>query len=372
MVILTVNTGSSSVRLETFSAEEGGAEALSPIHSGHLAPREGEPEAMLRGFLQEHATPAIALVAHRVVHGGMRFKEPCFLDEETERAIGELADLAPLHNPVALRWICACRKVLGPEVPQIAVFDTAFFARLPEVAATYALPRDLCRRHGIQRFGFHGLAHQSMWRRWRQLRPEVEDGGRVISLQLGSGSSMAAVARGEPKDTSMGFSPLEGLVMATRCGDVDAGLLTYLQRAESLSAAALEELLNRSSGLLGVSGLSSDMRELLASDAPAARLAVDLYCYRARKYLGSYLAVLGGVDAVLFGGGVGEHAAVVRERILSGLEWCGILLDSELNHGTSGQEGRISAPDSKTEVWVLPVDEAVILAQEAVALLGHR
>jgi acetate kinase len=324
---------------------------------------------LLRGFLQEHAVAEIAVVAHRVVHGGQRFKEPCLLDAEAERAIAELAELAPLHNPAALRWIRACREVLGPEVPQAGVFDTAFFAGLPEVAATYALPGDLSRRHGIRRFGFHGLAHQSMGRRWRALRPDVEQGGRVISLQLGSGASVTAVDRGDPRDTSMGFSPLEGLVMATRSGDVDAGVLTFLQRVEGLSADALEEMLNRSSGLLGVSGFSSDMRELLASEAPAARLAVELYCYRARKYLGAYLAVLGGADAVLFGGGVGEHAASVRERILTGLEWCGIALDAEANRAATGQEARISAPESRTEVWVLPVDEATILAQEAAALL---
>jgi acetate kinase len=364
MAILTVNTGSSSIRLAIFTGADSTV-APSPIRSGHFSPRDGEPEALLRRFLSEPPTTGIDLVAHRVVHGGSRFTESRRIDRETERAIEDLAELAPLHNPVSLRWIRACREVLGNDVLQAASFDTAFFSSLPQVAATYALPGDLCRRHGIRRFGFHGLAHQSMWRRWRELRREIEAGGRVISLQLGSGASIAAIARGEPKDTSMGFSPLEGLVMATRSGDVDPGVLTYLQRVEGLTPEALEELLNRSSGLLGVSGISNDMRELLASDAPDARLAIDLFCYRGRKYLGSYLAVLGGADAILFGGGVGENGVPVRERILSGFEWCGIALDRALNQATTGREGRISAADSKVEVWVLPVDEAVILSQEA-------
>ena len=247
-------------------------------------------------------------------------------------------------------------------VPQVAVFDTAFYARLPAVAATYALPRELAARHGLRRYGFHGLAHQALWSRWRELRPDVADGGRLISFQLGAGCSVTAVERGAARDTSMGFSPLEGLVMATRSGDIDPALVTYLQRVEDLSAEESERLLNERSGLLGISGVSGDMRKLLAADDPHARLAVELYCYRARKYLGAYMAVLGGADAILFGGGVGENAAGVRARILAGFEWAGIRLDAAENSAAAGREGRLSAVDSRMDAWVIPVDEARILA----------
>lgn len=200
-------------------------------------------------------------------------------------------------------------------MPQVAVFDTAFYAGLPQVAATYALPRSLCAEYGLRRFGFHGLAHDALWRRWRELSGAQQSNSRVISLQLGAGCSITAMRNGKPLDTSMGFSPLEGLVMATRCGDVDPGLIVFLQRAKGLESAALERLLNRESGLLGVSGLSDDMRALLEAHSETARRAVDLYCYRARKYIGAYLMVLEGADAILFGGGVGENAPEVRARI---------------------------------------------------------
>jgi acetate kinase len=311
----------------------------------------------------------ISAVAHRIVHGGERFRKTTKLDIETERKIEELSYLAPLHNPRALRWIDAAREVLGERVLQCGVFDTAFYADLPEVASMYALPAQLCREHGIRRYGFHGLAHGAMNRRWRELRPELENGGRVISLQLGSGCSMTATLCGKAQDTSMGFSPLEGLVMATRSGDVDAGVLAFLQRTQKLTTEEMESLLNNKSGLLGVSEISNDMRVLLASDDPRAARAVELYCYRARKYLGAYLTVLGGADGVLFGGGVGENAAVVREKILSGMEWCGIELDRDANNKATGCEALISTSQSKIEVWVVPVDEATSLAREASLLV---
>jgi acetate kinase len=372
MNILTINTGSSSVRLAVFKSASG---ALTPLVFEHFPFDKGvadEPEKLLRAFLQTYNLqthqPKTQIVAHRVVHGGARFCASCVLNAESERAIRELAPLAPLHNPLALRWIEATRAVLGAGVLQVAVFDTAFYASLPPVAATYALPRALCEKHGIRRFGFHGLAHGAMNRRWRELKPKLENGGRVISLQLGSGCSITATRAGAPLDTSMGFSPLEGLVMATRGGDVDAGVLTFLQREAGFSVRQIEELLNHQSGLLGVSEISSDMRALLPASTPAARLAVELFCYRARKYIGAYLAVLGGADAILFGGGVGENAAPVRERILSGLEWCGLILDKESNDAATGKEARLSAPQSKIEAWVVPVDEAAALAREAIAV----
>ena len=372
MTVLTINTGSSSVRLAAFTSD--GAE-LRAVGAERHDLGNGAPGKLLAAFVKRHLPAPPRLVAHRVVHGGARLTSTRRIDAAVEAEIGRIAPLAPLHNPVALAWVRACREVLGADVPQIAVFDTAFYAHLPEVAATYALPHELSARHEVRRYGFHGLAHQALWSRWRALCPDIAcpdimDGGRVISFQLGAGCSVTAIDRGRPLDTSMGFSPLEGLVMATRCGDLDPGLVTFLQRAERLSAADMERLLNENSGLRGVSGISGDMRTLLAADNPRARLAVHLYCYRARKYLGAYLAVLGGADAILFGGGVGENAAAVRAAILDGMDWAGIQLDAAANNAASGREGRISQTDSRTEVWVIPVDESRILAQEALNALN--
>lgn len=364
MVLMTVNAGSSVVRLDLFEVRGEPARLR-----GREVPAEESPEAVLESFLGGPGPPEIGAAAHRVVHGG-RFREPRLLDEETEAEIGRLSSLAPLHNPRALRWIRACRGRLGPRPAQAAVFDTAFFSGLPPAAASYALPRELMRRHGLRRYGFHGLAHQSLWRRWRELRPDLPDGGRVISLQLGSGCSAAAIDRGEPKDTSMGFSPLEGLVMATRPGDVDPGALTYLQKAEGWTPERLEEVLYRFSGLLGASGLSGDMRELLEAGTEGARLALDLYVRRVRHYVGAYMAVLGGADGVLFGGGVGENSAPVRRMILAGMEWCGLELDEAANDAARGREGRVSARGDRIDAWVLRVDEAGVLAREALRVLS--
>jgi acetate kinase len=361
-IVLTVNAGSSSVRLAAFEA---GAGELRPCGTVRHETGPAQPVELLTAFVEQHLTERPQRVAHRVVHGGMLLTSARWLDTQVEAEIERLVPLAPLHNPAALAWVRACREVLGVNVPQLAVFDTAFYAQLPAVAATYAVPWQIAERHGLRRYGFHGLAHQALWSRWRELHPDLPEGGRLISFQLGAGCSVTANSRGRPRDTSMGFSPLEGLVMATRSGDIDPALVTYLQRAEGLSNVDIDRLLNERSGLLGVSGLSGDMRILLSGDDPRARLAVALYAYRARKYLGAYLAVLGGVDGIVFGGGVGEHAAAVRAAILEGMAWAGIRLDAAANAATLGREGRISEAGSAIEAWVIPVDEARVLAQEA-------
>lgn len=366
MTLLTVNAGSSSLRLTLFAYDE----ALKPLAAQRYDGNADAGPEQMSGFLRHHLVKEVKCVVHRVVHGGEALTVPCKIDAAVETEIERLAPLAPLHNPAALLWIRACRELFGDEVPQIAVFDTAFFANLPAVARTYAIPHVFAARHGVRRYGFHGLAHEAMWRRWRALRADVTNGGRAISLQLGAGCSITAMRDGEAVDTSMGFSPLEGLMMATRSGDVDPGLLLYLQRHAGVTPRELEKLLNEESGLLGVSGMSDDMRVLLASSDPRARLAVDLYCYRARKYLGAFLAVLGGADAILFGGGVGEHAPVVRAKILERLEWMGIVLDTSRNAATVGNEARISDPSGKADIWVVPVNEAAILAEAALAVLN--
>jgi acetate kinase len=377
MTILTVNTGSSSVRLAAFTCDD---DALKEVANARDDLSAGEPQAMLGRFMGTHGLARIKAVVHRVVHGGSNLTASCLIDDEVEQEIDRLAPLAPLHNPVSLRWIRATGDVLGADISQIAVFDTAFFTALPEIAQTYAIPHELGKKYGLRRYGFHGLAHQAMWLGWcnRNLKPdtskldadqEPHGRGRIISIQLGSGCSITAIEKGMPRDTSMGFSPLEGLVMATRSGDIDPGLITYLQRQEGLTPEQLDELLNERSGLAGVSGRSGDMRQLLESQDEHSRLAVDLYCYRARKYLGAYLAVLGGAEAIIFGGGVGENVPAVREKILTGMQWCGIKVDSTKNRGSSGIS-RISSEGSRVEVWVVPVDEAAILAREAVKILN--
>ena len=364
MIVLTVNAGSSSIRLATFEADEQGR--LTERHRVRVA-AETDPGPELRMFLRQHRGDGIAAVAHRIVHGGSGLTEPCVIDEAVNIEIERLAPLAPLHNPVALRWIRVCTDIFGTGVPQVAAFDTAFYSRLPQVASTYALPRTLREKYGLRRYGFHGLAHEAMWQRWRALRPDLKDGGRAISLQLGGGCSITAVRHGQAIDTSMGFTPLEGLVMSTRVGDVDAGLLTFLQRAEGLTPSTLEELLTSESGLCGLAG-DGDMRGLLARTDADAHLAVNVYCYRARKYLGAYLAALGGADGIVFGGGVGENSGSIRSRIVSGLERFGIVLDEAANGSAAGTEARVSRDGSPVEVWVIAVDEAQVLARAALAL----
>lgn len=365
MNILVLNTGSSSIRISLFTHDRG---SLDRQADWNFTPDEDSARTLLKKIL-EKADREVDAVAHRVVHGGTEFSGSFLITPEVAGDIQRLSALAPLHNPRALEWIKACRELFGEKIPQVAVFDTAFFASLPGRASAYALPKDVCRKHGIRRYGFHGIAHRAMVERWIELAPRLQKGGRVISLQLGSGSSVTATLNGSPVDTSMGFSPLEGLVMATRAGDVDAGALIYLQKSGGFSAEALDRMLNRESGLLGVSGLSRDMRELLQSDLPDARRAIDLYCYRAGKYVGAYLSVLHGCDAILFGGGVGEHAPLIRERILADMRWCGIELDVSRNNVTIGGEGCISSLDSTAAVWVISVDEVRILAQECVTVL---
>src|SRR6185437_17064557 len=354
MIVLTVNTGSTSVKLGAFEAAGTGIEAGPPpkrLAARHLGAAGPDPEASLRGFLQQLDRPPAA-VCHRVVHGGTRFTGPALIDDAARAAIAELSELAPLHNPVAIRWLDAARAVCGVGVTHVAAFDTAFFATLPRAAAEYALPPELGVELGIRRYGFHGLAHEAMWRRWCELEPRLQRGGKIIRLQLGGGCCMAAIAEGRPRDTSMGFSPLEGLVMATRSGDVDAAIVPYLERRLGVSGDRVLEILNERAGLAGVAGSTADPQALLDSCAERPSLALELYCYRARKYLGAYLAVLAGCDGVAFGGGVGEHVPEVRARILSGLEWAGIELDRAANRAAEGSESRLSAAASRVRVWV--------------------
>ncbi|HZV01955.1 MAG TPA: acetate/propionate family kinase [Planctomycetota bacterium] len=358
---VTVNAGSSSLRLGVWSLERSGRRRLRALH---VARGELEPhEAFLKG-LDSSRPDDVAFVAHRVVHG-RALTAPSIIDDAALAEIERASRLAPLHNPPSLAWIREARSFFGPAVPEVAIFDTGFFADLPAVAATYALPRDLNVSHGLRRYGFHGLAHESLWRSWAAERGGRAASARVVTLQLGSGCSMAAIEGGRPRDTSMGLTPLEGLVMGTRSGDIDPGLLLFLQREAGLSADALERILDERSGLLGLSGTSADMRVLLASEDPDARLAVSVFCYRARKYLGAFIAALGGADAVIVGGGIGENSPEVRARILGRMEWCGLQLDADANAKARGAT-RIDDTRGRIEAWVFPTDEETLLVEHAV------
>ncbi|MGC8517240.1 MAG: acetate/propionate family kinase [Steroidobacteraceae bacterium] len=373
MRLVTINSGSTSIKLAAFEASVGAAHGpapLRPLVSVHHEGTHLEPVEELRAFLKQLSGPPSAL-AHRVVHGADRFTHPVRIDDTVRASIAELAALAPLHNPLALRWIDAARQLCDPTVVQVAVFDTAYFATLPRVAAEYALPPSLGWDVGVRRYGFHGLAHEAMWHRWCELNPGLQRGGRLISLQLGGGCSITARGPQGPQDTSMGFSPLEGLVMASRCGDVDAAVVPYLSERCGLSPARLLESFNREAGLLGLAGHGSPS-ELLEAGGARAERALELYCYRLRKYIGAYLAVLGGCDGIVFGGGVGEHVPQIRARVLEGLRFAGVALDDAANEAAVGREGRISAPHSAIAVWTVSVAEEPLLASAALQLVGSQ
>jgi len=311
----------------------------------------------------------IEAVGHRVVHGGERFSYSTRIDDEVRRALEDLIDLAPLHNPHNLRGIAATRAVLGPGIPQVAVFDTAFHQTLPEVAYLYAIPYQLYRRYRVRRYGFHGTSHRSVAYRYRQLTGTKRDATKIITLHLGNGASACAIDGGNSIDTSMGFTPLEGLVMGTRSGDLDPAIIDFVAEKEGHSLRDVETLLNKQSGLLGVSGLTADMRELLAEEREhgdrRARLAIDLFCYRAKKYLGAYLAAMNGAEAIVFTGGIGENSSEIRARVCAGLDWLGITVDEAKNATmTSGREGRIDRDGSRVQLWVIPTDEELLIARD--------
>ncbi len=316
----------------------------------------------------------IGAVGHRVVHGGEEFRSSVRVDDDVLATLQDLIPLAPLHNPYNIQGMRAVRSVLGAGVPQVAVFDTAFHASLPEHAYLYAIPYSLYRRHKLRRYGFHGTSHRYVAWRYRTLLGVPKEEVRVVTLHLGNGCSACAISGGESVDTSMGYTPLEGLVMGTRAGDVDPALLDVIASKEGMSISEVEGLLNRQSGLLGISGLTHDMRDLLAEvdehDDRRARLAIDVFCYRARKYIGAYLAAMGGADAVIFTGGIGANAPGVRAAIVDGLDWMGLELDVEVNARMKGGEtGPITRDDARLAAWVIPTDEELLIARDTYRLV---
>jgi acetate kinase len=311
----------------------------------------------------------IQAVGHRVVHGGERFTHSVLITDEVLRGIEDCIDLAPLHNPANIKGISAARNLFGEGLPQVAVFDTAFHQTLPDHAYLYALPYQLYRRHRVRRYGFHGTSHRFVAYRYRQLRRIAREQTNIITLHLGNGCSAAAIRAGDSIDTSMGLTPLEGLVMGTRSGDLDPAIVDFIATKEGLSTREVESLLNKQSGLLGISGLTSDMRELLDEAREQhdrrALLAIDIFCYRARKYIGAYLAAMNGTDAVVFTGGIGENSWEVRARICDGLQWAGLELDELRNQAqVGGREGIISKDGSRLAAYVIPTDEELLIARD--------
>jgi acetate kinase len=325
------------------------------------------------GIAEIKNTGDVHAVGHRVVHGGELFKESTLIDDRVLTGIEDCIDLAPLHNPNNVKGILAVRELLGGNVPQVAVFDTAFHHSIPEQAYQYAIPYHLYRRHRIRRYGFHGTSHRYVAFRYRVLRGRTREQTNIITLHLGNGCSAAAIKAGSPVDTSMGMTPLEGLVMGTRSGDLDPAIVSVIARKEGMSPSEVDTLLNTQSGLLGISGLTNDMRELQAElkehDDRRVRLAVEIFCYRARKYIGAYLAAMGGADAVVFTGGIGENSPEVRARICSEMEWAGLRIDAAKNQETIGREGLISTEDSKLLAYAIPTDEELLIARDTVRVI---
>lgn len=315
----------------------------------------------------------IAAVGHRVVHGGERFKASALITEDVLEGIEACFDMAPLHNPPNVRGYRAVRAVL-PDVPQVAVFDTSFHQTMPAEAYIYGLPYVLYERHGIRRYGFHGTSHRFVSARLAALlgRPPNDPALRLITCHLGNGCSVAAIRGGRSVDTSMGFTPLEGLVMGTRSGDVDPGALLHAVAREEIGAGEVNALLNKHSGLLGISGVSNDMRALLEAESgnPRARLAVDVFCYRLRKYVGAYMGVLGGLDGLAFAGGIGENAPAIRARALAGLEGLGVSLDESANAAVRGSEAEVSPAGAKARVFVVPTNEELLIARDTCAIVS--
>lgn len=390
--ILTLNAGSSSIKFALFAWTEPVAER--PILAGQIegigaSPRllacDGEGKALAAMPLQLSASNAhraalamliewlgehdrglpIAAVGHRVVHGGERFCLPLRVDDEILERLAELIPLAPLHQPHNLAGIAAMREVL-PDAPQIACFDTAFHRTQPDIAQLFALPRWITAL-GVRRYGFHGLSYEYLAEILPRHLPPAKANGRVIVAHLGNGASMCALYNRRSIATTMGFTALEGLMMGTRCGSLDPGVLLYLIDYHGMDSAALSRLLYRESGLFGVSGISSDMRTLLASNQPEAKQAIDLFCYRIVRETGSLAAALGGLDAFVFTGGIGEHAAPVREKVCRGLAWLGVELDTAAN---AAGAVCISTASSPVAVLILPTNEEWMIARHCAALLG--
>jgi len=392
MKTLVINCGSSSIKYQLIDTDEretlckGIVERIGAVTSIIKQEFKGEKPVKKSMALDNHASALktimellitadndhlqsldqIEAVGHRVVHGGETFKDSVLIDDDVEEAIQAAFDIAPLHNPPNLQGIRAAKQHL-PNVPHVAVFDTAFHHSIPLHAFLYAIPNRLYRRYKIRRYGFHGTSHYYVSRQYYKLTGKPKQGSKLITCHLGNGGSITAIKDGRSYDTSMGFTPLEGLVMGTRSGDIDPSILFYLIEKEELSLANVHALLNKHSGLLGLSGYAGDMRDLMDEAENGDRRsqeAIDVFCYRAKKYIGAYIAALNGVDAIIFTGGIGENAAKIRSLILKDMEYAGIIMDEQKNIDR-GEDHLVSTEDSKTDVMVIPTNEELVIAIDA-------
>lgn len=397
MKILVLNCGSSSIKYALYDMDtktvmtSGGAERVGldgafvkvKLANGekkkvmHDIPEHTEGVKFIFSLLVDPEIGVIKdlkeidAVGHRTVHGGEKFNKSVLLTEEVLKVYEECNDLAPLHNPANLKGIRAVQELM-PEMPQVGVFDTAFHQTMPKEAFMYALPYDLYEKYGVRRYGFHGTSHRYVSQRVCEFLGVKPEGKKIITCHIGNGASIAAVKDGKCVDTSMGLTPLEGLIMGTRSGDVDGGALTFIEKKLGLDADGLSDLLNKKSGMLGITGVSSDMREIekaFEEGNERAKLAFDMYFYRIRKYIGAYAAAMDGCDIIVFTAGVGENQPSLREEVCKKLTYLGVEIDVEKNKNLRGKEALISTPESKVAVCVIPTDEELMIASDTMALL---
>ena len=397
MKILVLNCGSSSIKYALYDMDtktvmtSGGAERVGldgafvkvKLANGekrkvmHDIPEHTEGVKFIFSLLVDPEIGVIKdlkeidAVGHRTVHGGEKFNKSVRLTEEVLKVYEECNDLAPLHNPANLKGIRAVQELM-PEMPQVCVFDTAFHQTMPKEAFMYALPYDLYEKYGVRRYGFHGTSHRYVSQRVCEFLGVKAEGKKIITCHIGNGASIAAVKDGKCVDTSMGLTPLEGLIMGTRSGDVDGGALTFIEKKLGLDADGLSDLLNKKSGMLGITGISSDMREIeeaYENGNERAKLAFDMYFYRIRKYIGAYAAAMDGCDIIVFTAGVGENQPSLREEVCKKLTYLGVEIDVEKNKNLRGKEALISTPESKVAVCVIPTDEELMIASDTMALL---
>lgn len=398
--ILVINSGSSSLKFQLIDVDAG--ECLAKglcdrigISNSYLKyTRYGKESIILERNFEDHKDAfkeailaltnkdfgvisdmsEIAAVGHRVVHGGEKFHDSVIIDDDVIKAIKECSELAPLHNPANVAGIEACKEIM-PDTPMVAVFDTAFHQTMPKHAFLYALPYEMYEKYGVRKYGFHGTSHKYVAERAAAMLNKPLETLRLITCHLGNGASICAIKNGKSVDTSMGFTPLAGLVMGTRSGTIDPAVVFFLMEKGKMSVSEVNEYLNKKSGVLGISGVSSDFRDIQeAADNgnERAQLAIDIFCYRVKKYIGEYSAVTGGIDAVVFTAGIGENNDIVREKVLQGLEYMGILVDWEKNKAANGKEVDISAPGATIRTLVIPTNEELAIAKECMKLLNLK
>lgn len=399
MKILVLNCGSSSIKYKLFEMEskeviaQGGIEKIGMKGSFLKLTLPDGQKVMLEGEILEHRAgieyilgvllsekygciktiDEIKAVGHRVVHGGERFNSSVLITDEVIDMLNECIELAPLHNPPNLKGIYAIQELL-PGTPQVGVFDTAFHQTMPDYAYMYGLPYSLYEKYGIRRYGFHGTSHRYVSRRACEFLGVPYEDQRIITAHIGNGGSVTAIKNGKSIDTSMGMTPVEGLIMGTRSGDIDPGVISYIMEKENMGTKGISTLLNKFSGMLGISGVSSDMREIeeaIEGGNKRAIMALKTYCYRIKKYVGPYAAALGGVDILVFTGGVGENQASARKAVCENMEYMGIELDEELNDSVRAKEVVISKPTSKVKVLIIPTDEELTIAKDTVEILNQ-